>query len=235
MSRIQTASQYQKGYAYFATYEKSDINKYKGLFSKNLMRRNQGINDIHQLLLSSKTSMRIPHETKAASVFSNLVKDESFKNDLIKSISDSKTKMKRPNQQKLFKDALKILNGNTGKLTPKQTKMLYRAGNLTFTEHNPYQNNIQNKFYRSLRKMGYSAIEDINDKKYSSYHAKAPLIVFDSKNTIFKGSRILSSSEINKYNKIYSAERIVKETPKSAYSIPVAYGGYRIYKSDKGQ
>lgn len=233
LSRIQTTSEFNKGYAYFATYQKQDINKYKGLFSKNLMVRNTDVKQVYQLSLRSKSSIKIPHETKAASVFTNLTKDQDFKNDLVKSISDSKTKMKRPQQQALFNKALKILDGDTSNLTASQRKTLYRAGNLTFTEHNDYQNNVQNKFYRSLRKMGYSAIEDMNDKKYSSYHAKNPIIVFNTKDTVARGSRVLNSSEISKYNKIYNVDRAVKEIPKGAYAIPASYGSYRLYDKYK--
>ena len=38
------------------------------------------------------------------------------------------------------------------------------------------------KFYAALKKQGYGAIQDINDMKYSGYHAKNPLIVFDNSN-----------------------------------------------------
>lgn len=36
------------------------------------------------------------------------------------------------------------------------------------------------KFYEKLKSMGYGAIQDINDMKYSGYAAKNPLIVFDN-------------------------------------------------------
>ena len=36
------------------------------------------------------------------------------------------------------------------------------------------------KFYDKLKKAGYGAIQDVNDMKYSGYHAKNPLIVFDN-------------------------------------------------------
>lgn len=38
------------------------------------------------------------------------------------------------------------------------------------------------KFYDALKKSGYGAIQDINDMKFSGYHAKNPLIVFDNSN-----------------------------------------------------
>ena len=41
------------------------------------------------------------------------------------------------------------------------------------------------KFYAQLKKMGYGAIQDVNDMKFSGYNAKNPLIVFDNaKNNI---------------------------------------------------
>ena len=38
------------------------------------------------------------------------------------------------------------------------------------------------KFFDKLKSSGYGAIQDINDKKFSGYNARNPLIVFDNKN-----------------------------------------------------
>lgn len=36
------------------------------------------------------------------------------------------------------------------------------------------------QFYDKLKASGYGAIQDINDKKYSGYAARKPLIIFDN-------------------------------------------------------
>lgn len=48
-----------------------------------------------------------------------------------------------------------------------------------------HDNDASKKFYGKLKSAGYGAIQDVNDMKYSGYHAKNPLIVFDnSKNNV---------------------------------------------------
>lgn len=37
------------------------------------------------------------------------------------------------------------------------------------------------RFYNELKSKGYGAIQDVNDMKFSGYHAKNPLIIFDNK------------------------------------------------------
>ena len=56
-----------------------------------------------------------------------------------------------------------------------------------------------NKFYDALRKQGMNAIEDMNDKKYSGYNAKMPIITFDGKFDYSK--RVMDATEILKNEK----------------------------------
>lgn len=65
------------------------------------------------------------------------------------------------------------------------------------------------KFYDKLKKAGYGAIQDINDMKYSGYHAKNPLIVFDNS----KGNIMVQS--VNKMKQV-SAQRATKEMAKAS-------------------
>ena len=54
------------------------------------------------------------------------------------------------------------------------------------------------KFYEALRKEGYGAVQDINDRKFSGYNAKNPLIIFDGGNKVsVKSSRQMSDKEID--------------------------------------
>lgn len=76
------------------------------------------------------------------------------------------------------------------------------------------------KFYDKLKSHGYGAIQDINDMKYSGYHAKNPLIVFDnSKNNIMVKSvkeikddlTIPGTKELNKAAGETIAEGFIKK------------------------
>lgn len=43
-----------------------------------------------------------------------------------------------------------------------------------------HDSDASKKFYGKLKDAGYGAIQDVNDMKFSGYHAKNPLIVFDN-------------------------------------------------------
>ena len=54
------------------------------------------------------------------------------------------------------------------------------------------------KFYEALKSKGYSAVQDINDIKFSGYNASNPLIVFDKTGKISMDSiSKMSDSQIN--------------------------------------
>ena len=46
-------------------------------------------------------------------------------------------------------------------------------------------------FYKKLQELGYSAIQDVNDKKYSGYNTKNPIIFFGN-----------SSSHMQKFHQL---------------------------------
>lgn len=61
-------------------------------------------------------------------------------------------------------------------MTKSEKIVIYKALNLLLTNHNPQEVAVQNRFYSELKKKGYNALLDYNDKEYSSYHAKRPVI-----------------------------------------------------------
>ena len=69
-----------------------------------------------------------------------------------------------------------------------------------------------NKFYDALRKQGMNALMDVNDKKFSGYDTKMPIITFDGKYDNVK--REMSRSEImsnnNKANNLLLRPAIMK-------------------------
>ena len=88
--------------------------------------------------------------------------------------------MKRPTQQILFNQAQKALNKDPSHMSSSEKVAVYKALNLSLTFHNKEQIAVQNRFYSELKKKGYNALLDYNDKDYSSYHAKRPMIIFDT-------------------------------------------------------
>jgi hypothetical protein len=239
LSRIQTSKEFEN-FAFYATYKKSDSDKYMGLFGKNLTSRadrdakqakkianasgsKKDINvakqlrtkadniKVYQLKLETTKKLKVPSDENASNITANLLKDRNFKKNVIASINDSKEKMRRPTQQVLFKQAQNALNIDPVKMTSSEKVAVYKAFNLSLTNHNKEEVQAQNRFYSELKKKGYNALLDYNDKDYSSYHAKRPMIVFDTDSVKLRSVTETDPKIVDKMYTKYNTERIIKE------------------------
>lgn len=251
-ARIQTSPEFEK-FAFYATYKKSDTDKYMGLFGKNLTSRAASdakraeeisnatgdIDDInraqelrarsenmkvYQLKLKSTDKLKVPSDENAAYITAKLLKEKEFKDNVVASIQDSKEKMKRPQQQILFKQAQNALNKNPDKMTTSEKIAVYKALNLSLVNHNAQEIAAQNRFYGELKKKGYNALLDYNDKQYSSYHAKRPMIVFDVDSVRLQSVAEADPKVVNKLYRKYNTERIAKESIASTLGIVTKLG-----------
>ena len=100
----------------------------------------------------------------------------------------------------------------------------------SFNTNMPYADENQwNKFTAAMRKKGYSGIKDINDRKYSGYDSKNPIILFDEKRMKQVGKKGIDvdDREYNKLvGKIIGKQLIKQNIPKVA-----AIGGVIAYKN----
>ena len=238
-------------YAFYATYKKHDINEYAGLFGKNLKdrakhaaeqqvkeakktgkgmeealaaKKNADNMQIYQLHIKNTKKLKIPSDESAGRITKDLLSDKEFKKNLEASIDDSKSKMLRPQQQILFNDAKQILKRDPKTISTSESSRLYRALNLTLTNHNVQEQAMQNTFYSALKKNGYGALVDTNDKEYSSYHSKRPIIIFDTDSVKLQAVSKVDPKKIQKYYNRYNAERIIKEIPASTLGTLRDYG-----------
>lgn len=239
-SRIQTTKEFEN-FAFYATYKKSDMDKYMGLFGKNLATRAVGdakraekaanasgseedlanakaLRDradnlkVYQVKLETTKKLRIPSDENAGDITAKLLKEKDFKDNVVASIQDSKEKMKRPSQQVLFKQAQNALQKDPGRLSTSEKIAIYKALNLSLTNHNAQEIAAQNRFYGELKKKGYNALLDYNDKDYSSYHAKRPMIVFDTDSVRLQSVTETNPKVVDRLYRVYNTERIAKET-----------------------
>lgn len=105
---------------------------------------------------------------------------------------------------------------------------------------NMHNSHASEKFYGKLKAAGYGAIQDINDMKFSGYHAKNPLIVFGNSkgNVMVKSVREItenldrdSTIELLKATGETVADDFVKKAgPISAAGLTAAT--VRTYRSD---
>lgn len=238
-SRIQTSKDFEN-FAFYATYKKHDVDEYMGLFGKNLTSRanteakraekqaNASGSDadlaiakqlrsksdnmkVYQLKIDATKKLKIPSDENAGHITANLLKEPDFKKNVIASIEDSKAKMRRPTQQVLFKQAQNALNKDPSILSKSEKVAIYKALNLSLTNHNSQEIAAQDRFYSELKKKGYNALLDYNDKEYSSYHAKRPMIVFDTDSVKLQSVTETNPKVVDRLYRRYNAERMAKE------------------------
>ena len=98
-------------------------------------------------------------------------------------------------------------------MTTSEKIAVYKALNLSLTNHNQQEVAAQAKFYSELKKKGYNALLDYNDKDYSSYHAKRPMIVFDTDSVKLQSVSEANPKVVDKLYSKYNTERMLKEIP----------------------
>lgn len=256
-ARIQTSENFEN-FAFYATYKKKDQEKYLGLFGKNLqsranreakeaenksnatgdlddianaksLREKSDNMKIYQLKLESTKKLRVPSDENAADITTSLlIKDKEFKDNVIASIQDSKEKMRRPTQQILFNQAQKALEKDPSRMTSSEKVAVYKAFNLSLTNHNEQEVAAQNTFYSEMKKKGYNALLDYNDREYSSYHAKRPMIVFDTDSIRLQSVTEANPKVVDKLYRKYNAERIAKEAITSTVGLLGRYGTTKV-------
>lgn len=251
-ARIQTSQEFEN-FAFYATYKQKDMDKYLGLFGNNLIRRAAGdakraekeanisgdekdianakeLRDradnikVYQLKLEATRKLKVPSDQNAGDITAKLLKEKNFRSDLEASIQDSKEKMKRPTQQILFKQAQNALRKDPSRLTPSEKIAIYKAFNLSLVNHNKQEVAAQNRFYSELKKKGYNALLDYNDKDYSSYHAKRPMIVFDTSSVKLQSVTATNPKIVDKMYQKYNRERIRKEVSANTIGYITKFG-----------
>ena len=256
LARIQTSQNFEN-FAFYATYKKHDMDEYMGLFGKNLtsranaeakraekeanisgnetdlakakeLRKKANNTKVYQLKLDTVKKLKVPSDENASHITANLLKEKEFKDNVIASIQDSKEKMKRPTQQILFKQAQNALNKDPDKMTSSEKVAVYKALNLSLVNHNPQEIAAQDRFYSELKKKGYNALLDYNDKEYSSYHAKRPMIVFDTDSVRLQSVTQTNPKIVNKLYKKYNAERMRKEITANTVGYIAKYGSKSV-------
>lgn len=246
-ARIQTSKEFEN-FAFYATYKQSDMDKYMGLFGKNLatraardakradkaanasgseedlanakaLRERANNLKVYQLKLETTKKLKVPSDENASDITAKLLKESEFRDNLAASIQDSKEKMKRPTQQLLFNQAQNALKKDPDKMSSSEKVAVYKAFNLSLTNHNPYEIAAQDRFYSELKKKGYNALLDYNDKDFSSYHAKRPMIVFDTDSVRLQSVTETNPAIVDKLYTRYNTERIAKETIANTFGL----------------
>ena len=146
-----------------------------------------------ETILKVAGDINVASPESARKVLKNMFDTDKQSFDVFKKNIDAMASVVPPTtkQGKLWRKAKRELDsGKIGDNT-------YKAFNTTLVLHTKEQQPINDKFYSAMKKAGYGAIRDVNDKENSGYFAKNPLIVFDTDKINVEGFTKLGNDHID--------------------------------------
>lgn len=175
--------------AFYGFVNKHDKDRYEGLYGKTL-----GANGpVYRKAMRAAGDINVASPESARKVLKNMFDTDKQSFDVFKKNIDAMAFAVAPTtkQGKLWRKAKRELDsGKIGDNT-------YKAFNTTLVLHTKEQQPINDKFYSAMKKAGYGAIRDVNDKENSGYFAKNPLIVFDTDKIDVEGFTKLGNDHID--------------------------------------
>ena len=175
--------------AFYGFVNKHDKDRYEGLYGKTL-----GANGpVYRKAMRAAGDINVASPESARKVLKNMFDTDKQSFDAFKKNIDVMASAVPPTtkQGKLWRKAKQELDsGKIGDNT-------YKAFNTTLVLHTKEQQPINDKFYSAMKKAGYGAIRDVNDKENSGYFAKNPLIVFDTDKINVEGFTKLGNDHID--------------------------------------
>ena len=163
--------------ARYVSYDKRDNKKYIGVFGGDMLGKKGENEQIYKMTIKSNKDVKVASEKRARETFLKLYKDDpEFKKNFTDRVKDTRIGfMDKPGLTQIMDDL-----ANDREVSDKRlTKKGYDLFNIMLVDSDEKGRTNANKFYDALKKQGIQAVGDLNDKKYSGYNAKHPLILFD--------------------------------------------------------
>ena len=175
--------------AFYGFVNKHDQKRYEGLYGKTLGQNGT----VYRKAMRAAGDIKIASQESARKIMSDMFRNDkdSFKT-FKKSVYNTAALIPPVGKQgKLWQKAKEELDsGKIGDNT-------YKAFNTLLVFHTEEQQPINDKFYSAMKKAGYGAIRDVNDKENSGYFARNPLIVFDTDKIDVDGFTKIGSDHID--------------------------------------
>lgn len=174
----------------YVSFDKNDNIKYKGLYGVE-----KGKADLNKVIFKAGENIKIASKKNAEDTFVNLYKsDPEFKKAVLGNFDYMRKESWFDVKSSL---AVKEFLGKAdNQLNDKDIRNVYDAFNIGLVNDRGVGKEVSSKFYSKLSKLGYDAITDVNDKKYSGYKAKSPTIVFNTSKLLIDKVEALSKDEI---------------------------------------
>lgn len=219
--------------AFYAAYHSTDKIKYKGMYGGEQLGANNG-SDVYAMMAKIKNGgLKVASVKSANKVFSDLMNsDPDFRKSVEDSIKDyNKVGFIMGKQKEVFEKAVKSIREG------KVDSDVYNAMNFLRVGHDAQNQEISNKFYSALKKSGYDAIQDLNDKYWSGYKSVQPIIVFNGTNLDVESNAKVGRSEAQKalnkaYGMVFGGE-LAKDSAYYGAAIAAAMSGNTILRTKK--
>ena len=198
--RLNPNAEIRKDYRQYVTIDKKDKVLYKGMFADHINKLKDDGENIYDITVKNRNSIKVASEKRARDTFANLFKnDKEFKAEFVERLQKDGYAISKGRLDGIFNK----MKDNPNSLSDREIKTkAYDLFNVMLAEPGERTQKNSSRFYEALRKQGISAIVDVNDSKINNYHAKMPLILFDGE---FDNAtkRIMDNKEIqqnmNKY------------------------------------
>lgn len=175
--------------AFYGFVNKHDKKRYEGLYGKQLSDKGP----VYRKAMKAAGDIKIASPESARKVMKNMFDNDEeslriFKKNLVGAALTAPPNTKQ--SAILWKAKEELDSGKIGDNT-------YKAFNTMLVKHDKGYQQINDKFYSAMKKAGYGAIRDVNDKENSGYFAKNPLIIFDTDKIDTEGFTKLGSDYID--------------------------------------
>ena len=207
--RLSENQNIRKSSRQYLALDSKDKIKYKGLLSRQLQSQD-GRQTIYDVTVKNKNKLTVASRKKVEDTFLDLYKNDiDFKNLLRGEAITGGVGV----NGKLNETAKKIA-GDEKMSDHELRKKAYDYFNVLLADQNPRMKAASEKFYDKLSEKGINAIIDENDRKYSGYKAKIPIITFDGIDYEYV-KRAMNSDEINvnykKAEKMLTRPELIKQ------------------------
>ena len=206
--RLDPNAELRKDSRLYATIDKKDKVLYKGMFADHLTKMKSDNENIYDITVRNRKEIRIASEKRARDTFVNLFKnDKDFKSEFIERLEKDGYEVSKGRLDGIFNKIRKDSNS----LSDRELRgKAYDLFNVMLAEQGERTERNANRFYDALRKQGINAVKDINDSKINNYHAKLPVILFDTDYDYVK-KRVMEASEIQE-----NIDRYINASSKSS-------------------
>lgn len=203
--------------AFYSSMTKMDNAKYRGIYGRQIKSSGR---EVFEKKINVDSALKVASEKSATKALSDLVRDDaSYAKALEEHLKNSVNRYPSPSQNNLIRRGLQSLKN--GKIDEK----VYEALNLSLVDHElATSDKVHKGFYEKLKSMGYDAIVDINDKKYSGYKSSNPIITFNSAKTTVQSVRKVGEDEIKKAESKGVLDVAIKSLTPQAAGIAGVYG-----------